>query len=209
MTLRCRQREEAGKRLKTSENFFFRCLPLGSRAFHKHCKMMKLNKFDGNANRQSGNWNVIALFQASGKRKKIPSITLITFIVYDSHIKIIFAWIVCCALINNDSILLVCSANTRGANVWIWIFIDFVCVDAERWKHLCQRESKDKWCNIASSSLLQLATAIPLDHLEEHAITHRGNVLARMAWRVWRVIDVLEAISKVVHTLLHASVSCH
>lgn len=54
---------------------------------------------------------------------------------------------------------------------------------------------------------LQPATVIRLDHLAERAITHRGNVPARMVWRDWHAIDVLAATSKVDRTLRHASVS--
>lgn len=51
---------------------------------------------------------------------------------------------------------------------------------------------------------LQLAIVIQLDHLERHVTAHQGNVLAKMAWRDWRAIDVLAGISRVDPTSLHA-----
>lgn len=140
------------------------------------------------------------------------SIALITFIVYDFHIKIIFAWFGGCVLINNNF------SFSPQFSSFIFVFVEH-CLNLNfywfclcRWgRKFCKHglTLKWKWCNVLSFLFLilfQLAIVIRLVRLVKHAITRQGNVLARMASRVWHVIDVLEDINRVDRTLLHALV---
>lgn len=133
-------------------------------------------------------------------------IALITFIVYDVHIKIIFApfeYEGCVPINNNFLRLHFCSTVQRRLNLNFYWF----CLTQRGRGKKVRKNMKAKWCN--DFICFQLATVIRLDHREEHAIIRRGNVLARMASLDWHVIDALEVTSRVGPTSLHALVSHH